>query len=480
MSSKAAFKNIIKVSASNIIKLLSGVLVGFLLPKIIGVADYGYYKTFTLYASYVGLFHFGLSDGIYLKYGGKNFDELNKEEFRMFSSSIIILESLVSFLTFLVTFFLLLGEVRFIFFCLAVFLFVNNITSYFQMISQITGRFDELSLRNVVQSLLTCLSLVFLWICHHFFDARLSYKVYTVVHVSIMGFLFVWYLITYKDIVFGKRIKIWPSKKCLLGLIKIGLPLMVANLTSTLILTLDRQFVNILFDTSSYAVYAFAYNMLSLITTALIAISTVLYPLMKRKNQGELVKNYSLVLSCFLVFVFACLLAYFPLGVFVKWFLPKYVESLPVFRVILPGLAIQSAITIVMHNYYKTLNKNLEFFIKSLIVLVLSGIANYVAYILFKTTIAISVASIIIMSIWYLLIEEFFVRSFRVKWIKNLSYMVVMTTGFYLITMWQLWWASMLVYFAALVSVTYLFYFKDINRFLKGIFSKKSTAPVSN
>ena len=65
-----------KVTTSNIIKLFAGVVVGFILPKIIGVSDYGYHKTFTLYATYVSLLSFGIVDGIYLKYGGKNYSDL--------------------------------------------------------------------------------------------------------------------------------------------------------------------------------------------------------------------------------------------------------------------------------------------------------------------------------------------------------------------------------------------------------------------
>ena len=41
-------KDILKVTFSNACILLSGILVGFLLPKIIDQVDYGYYKTFTL------------------------------------------------------------------------------------------------------------------------------------------------------------------------------------------------------------------------------------------------------------------------------------------------------------------------------------------------------------------------------------------------------------------------------------------------
>ena len=49
-------KDILKVTFSNACILLSGILVGFLLPKIIDQVDYGYYKTFTLYIAYIGLF----------------------------------------------------------------------------------------------------------------------------------------------------------------------------------------------------------------------------------------------------------------------------------------------------------------------------------------------------------------------------------------------------------------------------------------
>ena len=259
----------------------------------------------------------------------------------------------------------------------------------------------------------------------------------------------------------------------------LGFPLMIANLSSALILSIDRQFVNVLFDTDTYAVYAFAYNMLALITTALSAISTVLYPMMKRSDENELKANYSKLIEIVLIVVFSCLLVYFPLCWFVNWFLPKYSESLVIFRIILPGLAISSATTIIMHNYYKTFGKNVQFFIKSLMILILSGVANYIAYSIFKTTISISIASIIVMAIWYFVIEEYFIRAFKIKWIKNVLYLVIMAVGFYLITMWNVWWASMLVYLAGLIIVTYLFYYKDLNLFLKKLFCKKENELVA-
>ncbi|MGN0805315.1 MAG: oligosaccharide flippase family protein [Candidatus Coproplasma sp.] len=471
LTSKRTIGNIFKVAGSNILKMLAGILVGFLLPRIIGVTDYGYYKTFTLYASYVGLFALGITDGIYLKYGGKSYEELDKSQFRFYSMFYFILEIISAVVVALISLVFLKDEIRYIFICLAVFLIFHNITGYFQIISQITGRFNELSLRTLIQSIFTALSVFGLWVVYHFSNKIITYRLYTVIYISITSALALWYIFTYRDIVFGKQGK--RNFKDIGEFIKIGFPLLIANLCTSLILALDRQFVSLLFNTETYAVYAFAYNMLSLITTALSAISTVIYPTLKQTDENTLKNNYSNLIKVILIIVFTCLIVYFPLCWFVGWYLPKYTDSLPIFRIILPGLAINSAVTIVMHNYYKTMGKETNFFIKCIIVLVLSAVANYTAYAIFKTTYAISIASIIVMLIWYVLIESYFIRRHKVKWVKNFTYMILMATGFYLITWWNIWWASMLVYIAFLALMTFVFYWKDLKAIFRKLFKKK-------
>ncbi len=47
-------KNIFGVAVSNVISIVGGIIVGLLLPKVLPVEDYGWYKTFTLYTAYLG------------------------------------------------------------------------------------------------------------------------------------------------------------------------------------------------------------------------------------------------------------------------------------------------------------------------------------------------------------------------------------------------------------------------------------------
>ena len=60
--------------------LVSLILVLFV-PKILGVKEYSYWQLYLFYASYVGFFHFGWADGVYLKFGGKKYEELDKGYF---------------------------------------------------------------------------------------------------------------------------------------------------------------------------------------------------------------------------------------------------------------------------------------------------------------------------------------------------------------------------------------------------------------
>lgn len=459
--------DILKVSSSNLSKLISGVLIGLLLPRLIGVEDYGYYKTFTLYITYVGLFMLGIGDGIYLEFGGVDYSSLDKKAFRYYSSRFIVIQSFLAVVLFLGSLIFLKDDMRFILCAIAIYLLFNNISGYFQIISQVTSRFNELSIRNVLHSVLLTVSVFLLWIDIKYINSSAGYRQFTILYVFTTVLLTIWYIFTYQDIIVGNRIVREPKK--ILHFIRIGFPLTFANLCSSFILTLDRQFVNILFDTEIYAVYAFAYNMLALVTTATSAIATVIYPKLKQLSTEKLQEEYSNLVCIVLIVVFGLVIVYFPLSSFVSWFLPNYIDSIPIFRIIFPGLAVSSAVTIIMHNYYKTVGKSTLFFKKSFIILILSGVANYIAFYFFKTTMSISIASIVTLIIWYLFVESFFIKEYKIQWIKNFLYMVCNMGSFYFATMFENLLIGFVIYLISLIVFVFLFY---RSRFTKYLYSK--------
>lgn len=457
MGSRKNLKHVLEVAFSNCTSILSGIIIGFLIPKILSVEGYGLYKTFTLYMTYAGFFSIGIIDGIVLDYGGYDYEQLDQSLFRAYWKWYVVIHVVFSIVLGIMAAFSHSTDIKFIMGMLAINIMANNFTGYFQQISQITQRFEEYSFRKVLQSILNIITVVLLYI-GFLSGYDISYKVYIMAIILINIILVVWYLRTYHPIAFGNSCSFWLVRKNIFHLSSIGFPLLFANLCSTLILTLDRQFVNTLFDMSTYAVYSFAYNMLSLVTVATSAVSTVIYPILRRTDENRLMEKYNLLVEMVLIFVFAALVSYFPLCIFVSYFLPKYVESLEIFRIIFPGLAASTSITVVMHNYYKTLGKNLFYFKKSLVVLVISIITNALAYHFFGTTVAISIASIITMIFWYIYAQAYFKKVYKIKGTRNFVYLLIMIGSFYGATCISNIWASVCIYLIVFLIITICMY----------------------
>ena len=463
-------KDIFKVALSNITTILSGVVVGFLVPKILSVEGYGLYKTFTLYASYLGLFTLGMVDGIVLKYGAKNYNELDRSQFRAYFKWCMLLQGFFT-LSAVVASVIIGGDYGFILMLLGLNLLATNFLGYFQQISQITQRFNEYSIRKVLLSVFSIVFVIVLFLLYKNGYA-ISFRLYGGGVVSFNFILLMWYFFTYRDICFGKGLPLLGSFRRVLGLMAEGLPLMFANLSSILVLSLDRQFVNVLFTTTEYAIYAFAYSMMSLVAVATSAISMVLYPFLKRMDVGQFKDAYNKFLILITVFVFGMASCFYPLRIIVEWILPKYIDSLQIFKIIIPGVAISSAIHVIMHNYYKTLGQNKKYFNINLIVLLISVVTNLLAYELFGTMESISIASVITILIWYILADRILKNKCKSNIIKNLSYILTMIFVFYRIAPLQNAYLGFVAYLTVFFIISMIFYRSEI-QYMKKIFLTK-------
>lgn len=95
---EGAVGGILLVVLGNAALLIAKALAWLIVPKVLGVMEYGYYKIFTLYLAYAMLLHFGFPDGILLIYGGKNYQEINQTEFRVYTRFFISFQTIISIL----------------------------------------------------------------------------------------------------------------------------------------------------------------------------------------------------------------------------------------------------------------------------------------------------------------------------------------------------------------------------------------------
>ena len=93
--------------------------------------------------------------------------------------------------------------------------------------------------------------------------------------------------------------------------------------------------------------------------------------------------------------------------------------------------------------------------------------ANAIAYYCFKTTQAISIASIITLIIWYCVVEYYFINNMNVKYKENFIYMILMMLFFYSLNyIIQNLFVGCIIYGIGFVLISYSIYKKEIRNFL--------------
>ena len=434
-SSNKMVSDFFKVVLSNATVLASSIITALIIPKLMGASNYGYYKIYTLYMSYTALFHFGFVDGVLLKHAGQEYDALDEKAFRLNTKFYIAFQAVVSMLIASVSVLFFDGVYRFVVFAISIDTFSTNVTTYYQFISQSTMRFNELSKRKILYAVFKlCATGIIILLYRTGYISEVPCQLYIGVIIIINAILMLWYVYTYRDITFGVHKNFRQSWKLLKDYFATGISLTLAFQVANLVLSLDQQFVSLLFDSKTYGIYAFAYSILNMATTVMGAASMVLLPNLKRRGVYTIEQDMPMGIAAISMMVFAGHLFYYPLNIFVKYVLPEYLPSLVYFRIIFPGLALSSSISAIMFNYYKVLNKQRRYCLVCVFVLILSAILNAIAYWIFRTPESISAASIITLVVWYICAIWYFVKQYNVKYIKELIYIVGLGTSFYVIT----------------------------------------------
>ena len=174
MNFKSILSNLSVAIVAQGVSVVLSIVSSLLVPKILGVEEYGYWQLFLYYISYVGFFHLGLNDGVYLIFGGTPRDKIDKRTINsqfwfgfafqaVFAAVIVIVASTGAF-----------GADRgFVLFWTAVFIVLQNLMSYLGYVFQAMNETKLFSYTTIVERLSFLVPLVMLLI-----SRDTSYKPY--------------------------------------------------------------------------------------------------------------------------------------------------------------------------------------------------------------------------------------------------------------------------------------------------------------
>lgn len=466
MNNKKLAKNLILSVAAQAISLLTSFIVGLVVPKFIDGLQYSYWEIFLLYFSYVGVFHFGLLDGMILKYSQYDYEELDKTRMRSQFQVLLLISSTISVLIALISTVALGNEYVWIGILVAIGVIVQNTFTYNSYTFQMTNRINYYAFLVIAQRLLYGILIVVCLLCKltEFYWFCLADLISLAVASIVASFF-------NKGMYLGKGLSLRETFNEAWSNISAGAFLMIANLSSMLIVGGAKMVIQWRWDELVFGKLAFAFRIANIFLAFVTAISVVLFPSLKRMKQEEYPLLFKKLRGALMPILFLVLTVYFPgCWLLSKW-LPNYSESLVYLGILLPLIVFSSKNNLLTNNYLKVYRKekvmlaiNLGSVAFGMLLFIISAyLFNNLEFVLFGLIVAIMLSSIVSEIVVMKQIGKLQIRHFIIEF--------AMTAIFIFSARYCSLWIGFAVYAVALLIYS-VFYRKDLAEICKPILLK--------
>jgi O-antigen/teichoic acid export membrane protein len=368
----ALARDVATMGSGTAVAAIFNVLLVFLIPRLVNVEDYGYWRLFMLYAGYVGFLHLGFADGALLRWAGRPLAEFH-HELRpamkyLFWQHIVVLAPAC-----LLAALLLMGSQRFVGIAVGIYALMFNQVTLLQFGLQSAKIFRPVAISTVAAPALF-LGFVLLWHARWPSDYRQVIGFYAMGWLVALGFLLVW-------------TKPWSgmenrdasgalAKECLSS----GWPILMAN-TGVITACADRFAVSWAATIQDFAQYSLAASAIAVPIMAIQACSKVFFSHLAGVTSEGRKRIYG-ISSCALLIAWTVLLPYyFALLWFIRHYLPQYMPSVEYSRILLLGIPFVAVIQILQTTYAYLNGIQKQFLVRTLASVAVSlGVTALVAF----------------------------------------------------------------------------------------------------
>lgn len=476
ITTKKLASNVVISLAAQVISLAVNFILNLIVPKFIDETQYAYWQTYILYIGYVGVLHFGLLDGIVLRYSQYDYDELDKPRIRSQFKLLLVVTGFITLLFTAISLATCRDETQIIVILVAFGVVTKNLVTYSSYSFQITNRINKYAFLIIAQKLVYGVIVVgllifrvndFYWYC----AADLIGDVAAVVLSFFMN----------RGMYFGKSIRLKEGVKEAGINVSSGIILMLANWSAILIVSGAKMVVQWRWGIALFGKVSFAFSMTNVFLTFVTAISVVLFPSLKRMESDKLPEMYKDIRNILSPILFFAMLAYFPGCWLLEMWLPAYSKSLTYLGVLLPMIVFSSKVNLLTNNYLKAYRKERAMLgINALSVAL--GIISFVICSVVGNITAMLIA-IVVMIIFNSVVSEIMVlRTIHMRIIFEFFVEIAMAAGFILIVQFFSRWWGCLAYAGLLVIYCLINYNNIASLFSKILRKRGKTAekPLSS
>lgn len=395
-------KNYLYLLFTQLITLGINILMSVIFPKILNMESFGYWQIFLFYSSFVGFFHFGLNDGIYLRYGGKNILIINNELLRAQFFLLLALQIIVFCALLLIQNFWGRQSLHSIVLYVLVFMIINNLSSYLTSFLQAVNKIVIFSNSTIITNV------SFLMLCFILYVSNnLVLDNIILIYVLSNFFGLIYILIKAKSILFNKILfkvknldKYFSEFKINL---LVGFFLMISTISGMLILGVGRFLIEKKWGVVTFGIVSLSFTIATFLLFFIRQIGIVIFPILKGINL-ELQKKYFSLSNNFLNFFLLGILLFFPLiSYLISYWLPNFNKSIEYFIYIIPMIIYEGKMQILLNTYMKALRKekllmfiNIFSFLTSTVLCIIGYYYNNLSFIVISMTLATILRGVIL------------------------------------------------------------------------------------
>ncbi len=401
---------------SNLLSIFISTIVILIVPKLIGIKEYGYWQLYLFYISYVGFLHFGWNDGVYLRFGGKEYSKLDKNLFFSQFWMLVFFQLFLAFIIYEVSIFCISNEDRlFIVKMTIVSMVIVNSRYLLVYLLQATNRMKENAQIIILEKVIYCCLIILL--------LSIGIKEYKLLIIAdIIGKILALGYSTYccKDIVFRRLTDFCINFKETLDNINVGIKLMFANIASILIIGIVRFGIERNWNVTTFGKVSLVISIANLIMIFVNAIGIIMFPLLRRTKVENLSKIYSTLRTLLMVPLLGLIIVYYPLKLIIALWLPQYADSLAFLVMIFPMCIFEGKMALLINTYLKTLRKERLMLLINLITVFLSIILTTFFTVVYESLLLIVFSIIILLAFRAILAESVLSKLLNINVFKDI------------------------------------------------------------
>lgn len=446
---KGILKNFSYSFAANITStLISMVLVAFV-PKLLGQTEYSYWQLYVFYTGYVGFFHFGLADGIYLRYGGKEYDEVPKPLFHFQFWTLVCCEILLAIVMSLFVVFLIPNSDKILILLLTALCCVLVLPrTMLQYVLQGTNRIKEYA-RNLMIEKVIYGSLVVIVLALGF----RNYEYLLLADIIAKTVTLFTMCLSCKDIVIQTTVSFKEGIREVWNNISVGIKLMFSNIAGMLIVGVVRFSIEQVWSVETFGKVSLSMSVSNLMMLFITAVSVVMFPLLKRTPQEKWADNYKLMRNILVIPLLGLLVLYYPAKVILSAWLPQYEESLRYMALMFPMCLYEGKMSMLINTYMKAMRMEKQMLLVNLISVTLSVLSTGLVIFLLKDLVLSVVSIMVLLAFRCILAELILAKRLSLKVGTDIVLEVLMTALFVVSNWYINSWLCVVVY-----AVGYLVY----------------------